>query len=152
MKTRVIKEREISKYQIEKYFNALKYLKEKLDNNEKYNLSNWVSDFGLRAKSVQTVQNLSIIKNIGKLKGPNVRYVWNDRIPVSIKLARTLIIEMRKEHNEYIRHWRETGKVEMIKPTVKKVSKQINIPIKEMSTTVKNNEIGLIRKFWKWIY
>lgn len=78
-------------------------------------------------------------------------YVWNPRIPVSIKL----ITEYRKFQNErYLEYAAKnhSNKVKNEKITPKNNIKAQQPPKYKNVQNTNRQEIGLIRKFLKWIY
>lgn len=126
-----------------KYFNALKAAKNDVDSNV-FNAKEWEINFKLSARTMTTLRNLGIIKNLGTRNSPS--YEWNNKIPVTLLLAKKVILENNKRQNEYLEN-----RILNIpqKPMVKFNTKQV---IKPIQVAKKVSDVGLIRKFLRWIY
>ena len=126
-----------------KYFNALKAAKNDVDSNV-FNAKEWEINFKLSARTMTTLRNLGIIKNLGTRNSPS--YEWNNKIPVTLLLAKKVILENNKRQNEYLEN-----RILNIpqKPMVKFNTKQVAKPIQ---VAKKVSDVGLIRKFLRWIY
>jgi hypothetical protein len=129
-----------------KYFNALKEAKIAIELNN-FSPTNWESNFKLSARTSSTLKKLGIIKNLGTNRYPS--FEWNSKIPVTMLLAKKIISENNNSQNIYLEN-RILNKLQepvvIAKPIVKQSPKQIVKPIQD------TNQVGLIRRFLKWIY
>jgi len=141
-----------------KYFNALKEAKIAIELNN-FSPTNWESNFKLSARTSSTLKKLGIIKNLGTNRYPS--FEWNNKIPVTMLLAKKVISENNNSQNIYLEN-RILNKLQepitIAKPIVKRASKQI-LPIVDKTKIdrftnqePKHNQVGLIRRFLKWIY
>jgi hypothetical protein len=124
-----------------KYEQFLKELKYETEINNVKSLSLYSKKYG-----VNNFFTTFLIKNNVLFKNENGFYKWNEKIPISIKL----ISKFRIFAYEANCKCREKNK--FVKPKEKTI---VNYKPKLKTPIVKNNnepEIGLIRKFLKWIY
>jgi hypothetical protein len=122
-------------------------LKQEIDNNNvssltlytrKYNVSNQWGAF-LKSNNIVYVNN-------------NGDYQWNEKIPVSKKLIDAFRVYQAERNMKY--YPERYPEIHKSKPKVN-VKKVIKVQPKLISEKFKNTdtkEIGLIRKFLKWIY
>ena len=143
-----------------KYFNALKSAKNDIELNN-FIPTNWESNFKLSARTMATLRNLGIIKNLGTRR--NSHYEWNNKIPVTMLLAKKVISENNNRQNAYIEN-RILNKLQepIVKTIAKRTPKQI-LPLvdktkidrftKQIAKPIQvTNQVGLIRRFFRWIY
>jgi hypothetical protein len=131
-----------------KYYNFLLDLKYKIDNKNEVIINNFC-----RKNKVTTRFVPFLIKNKIVFRDENDMYVWNEKIPVT----NLLIKKFRQFCREYQKKYRPTKNKEIIKnepKLIKQRSKVHNIGKEETKViySVQKQEIGLIRKFLKWIY
>ena len=175
------KERVISQRITKKYFDALKVAKAEMESNV-FIRRQWEAKFKLSHRAMTTLKDLGIVKNLNPRNRKNASYEWNNKIPVSMLLVKKLILEGRRLQNEYIENttlnksqkplvkkgnlgWstkstkptdkRKLTQSEILeaydslksitKPTVKQAVKPIQV-------AKKVSDVGLIRKFLRWIY
>jgi hypothetical protein len=129
---------------VKKYFNALQVAKNRIELNN-FSPTNWESEFKLSHRTRGTLGNLGIVKNLGSNKVPF--YEWNSKIPVTMLLAKKVLLENNKIQTIYFKNFKSNIPQKPIaKPIVKQLPKQIAKPIQV------TNQVGLIRRFLKWIY
>ena len=138
-----------------KYYNFLLDLKHELDNKKNVNITNFC-----RLHTVSGLFSPFLIKNNVIFKDTNEDYIWNNKIPVSSALIlkfRSYVSQknkiLRSKKNNKI--YNTDSKVVKNKPKlIKQRTKVHNIGKEETKViySVQKQEIGLIRKFLKWIY
>jgi hypothetical protein len=124
-----------------KYEEFLKELKHETEINKVKSLSLYSKKYG-----INNFITTFLIKNNVLFKNENGFYKWNEKIPISIKLISKFRI-FAYEANLKCR-----GKNKFVKPKEKTI---VNYKPKLKTPIVKNNneeQIGIIRKFLKWIY
>ena len=131
----------LKKTTLNKYLKSLNDIKDMLDKNNYDALSKV-----FRSKKMSTNWIGVLINNNIIYRNQLGYYKWNDKIPVSYK-----VIEKYKDHNYKVRDIR-INKLKQ-QPTLfdkPKTSKTRNVlfPIKDKP----KEQIGLIRKFLRWIY
>ena len=141
-------ERAVSQNITKKYFDALKVAKEEIE-SDVFILKQWESKFKISHRTMTTLRNLGIIKNLSiSRKKPS--YEWNNRIPITMLLAKKVVLENAKIQAIYIK---KTALNKSQKPLIKLVSKQILKPVVRHTQVAKKvSDVGLIRKFLRWIY
>ena len=92
-----------------------------------------------------SLKNLGIVNNLnGSTRKPS--YEWNNRIPITMLLAKKVLLENAKIQAIYIKNTElNKSKKRVVKPIVKQIVKPIQV-------TKKVSDVGLIRKFLRWIY
>ncbi len=147
---------------VKKYFNALQSAKNDIEQNT-FVSNSWFLKFKIAGTTMGTLKNLGIVKNLGGHKVPF--YEWNSKIPVTMLLAKKVILENNKQHiaykdrkSNYKDAKSNTPQKPVAKPIVKRALKQI-LPIVDKTKIdrftnqePKHNQVGLIRRFLKWIY
>ena len=174
-------ERVISEKMAKKYFDALKVAKVEMESNV-FIRRQWQSKFKLNHRAMTTLQNLGIVKNLNPRNRKNASYEWNNKIPVSMLLVKKLILEDRRLQTEYIENltlnksqkplvkkgnlgWstkstKPTDKRKLtqseileaydsLKPITRPKVKQV---LEYTQVAKKVSDVGLIRKFLRWIY
>jgi hypothetical protein len=146
------KERAVEKETIVKYFNALNEIKQEIESGEFVSMDISERRLKLSNRTCQTLQNLKVIKRQGGRRFPS--YIWNDKIPVTMLLAKKVILENRKIQYTY------KSKPVTIKPVDgRKLNGGARLnsgrlkstPIK-IESPKKVSDVGLIRRFLRWIY
>ena len=132
-----------SQERIKKYFNALQSAKNDIELNT-FDVRSWESKFKICHMTRTTLRNLGVYKNLGSTKSPF--YEWNSKIPVTMLLAKKVILENNKQRRAYKDTKSNIPQKPIAKPIVKQLPKQIVKPIQD------TNQVGLIRRFLKWIY
>lgn len=127
---------------IKKQFDDLVYLKDKLDTYENYPLQYWKQERGVSSTTLLTVKKLGIVNNVGG-NIRNARWAWNDKIPVTTKLATTVISETRKAQNDY--------KISSAKKDKIVVPAKVELKQRDNEDAEQTN-VGIIRRFFRWIY
>jgi hypothetical protein len=146
------KERVISQRMTKKYFDALKVAKAEIESNVFVQVE-WLTKFKLSHRTKTTLKDLGIVKNLSDNRKRPI-YEWNNRIPVTMLLAKKIILE---NHTTQYGHIKNTELNKLNKPVVKKIVKQSSRPttkqiVKPIQVTKKVSDVGLIRKFLRWIY
>ncbi len=145
-------ERVVSQKITKKYFEALKVAKDEIESNV-FILKQWESKFKMSHRTMTTLKNLNIIKDLSiSRKKPS--YEWNSRIPITMLLAKKVVLENAKIRAVYIK---KLALNKSKKPAVKEVVKPITRPkvkqvVKPIQVAKKVSDVGLIRKFLRWIY
>ena len=140
--------RQDEKTQTIKYYNFFLDLKCHLDNKKNVAISNFCNKH-----KVSVLMGTFLIKNNVIFKDTNGYYNWNEKIPVNIfliKKFRAFVFSSRKKTTSSY-----NSKVVKNEPKlIKKRTKINNIGKEETKViySVQKQEIGLIRKFLKWIY
>ena len=138
------KQRVVSERMTKKYFDALKVAKNEIE-SDVFITKQWESRFKISHRTMTTLKNLGIINNLsGSTRKPS--YEWNNRIPITMLLAKKVLLENAKIQAIYIKNT-ELNKSK--KRVVKPIAKQI---VKPIQVTKKVSDVGLIRKFLRWIY
>ena len=129
----------VKKTSTERYKKLLPELKEEFDNK---NIS---SVFSLmRNKKISNTWGTFLKKNNIIYKNELGYWKWNDKIPVSSKLIQSFR-DLKKEQNLIYRSIKEKKQPTLFdKPKTRKVKIEFKDKPKE--------QIGLIRKFLRWIY
>jgi len=147
--------KQIKQELVKKYFNALQSAKNDIELNI-FVASSWESKFKISNLTRTTLKNLGVYKNLGSSKVPF--YEWNSKIPVTMLLAKKVILENNKKQIAYKYRKSNIPQKPIAKPIVKRAPKQI-LPIVDKTKidrftnrTPKPNQVGLIRRFLKWIY
>ena len=126
-----------------KWINFLNDLKQEIDTNNVYSITAYCRKHNVSNKWVSFLKQNDII-----FFHDNYTYEWNDKIPVSKKLIDSYRIFQSKIN---MKHFPERYKnAKLIKP--KKVIKAEPKILREIIKNTNTQEIGLIRKFLKWIY
>jgi hypothetical protein len=142
---------------VKKYFNALTVLKHQFDEGSLNSIREFEKEFRISNRTYRTLVELNIISKNGS--GHETYYSWNDKIPVTMLLAKKVLTK-NNEINSYYKDRNKSKKIEASQTLVKKkggarigagrpkaiVSKLVK---KEVTNT---KQVGLIRKFLRWIY
>ena len=140
-------ERVVNQTITKKYFEALKVAKSEIESND-FTLKQWESRFKICDRTMTTLKNLGVVKNLSY--GKSTIYEWNNKIPVSILLAKKVILENRRLQSGYKKNMTlNKSKKPVVKPIIKPIVKQV---VKPIQVTKKVSDVGLIRKFLRWIY
>jgi hypothetical protein len=137
------KEKAIGEEIVKKYFNALNELKCLIESGKAVSIDAFERDWCLSSRTNKSLKTLGVIKIIsGGGRTPRT-YSWNDRIPVTVLLAKKVI----KQNRVY-----QYG--DMSNSRAKATTKS---PVKrstpnQYQTYNKVNDVGLIRRFLRWIY
>ena len=139
--------------------------------------------FGFKTsnRTITTLKKLGIIKNLNNSRS-NPSYEWNKKIPVTMMLAKKVILENRKLQNKYTENMKSNKSKKPLvkkgnlgwstkstKPTDKRKLTQSEIleaydslksitkpivkqVVKPIQVAKKVSDVGLIRKFLRWIY
>jgi hypothetical protein len=131
-----------------KYYNFFLDLKCELDNKENVSITNFIKKHKVSAQI-----GTFLIKNNVIFKDTNGYYNWNEKIPVTnllIKKFRAFVFSSRKK----ITSLNNSKDVKYEPKLIKQRSKMNNIGKEETKViySLQKQEIGLIRKFLKWIY
>lgn len=140
-------ERVVNQTITKKYFEALKVAKSEIESND-FTLKQWESRFKICDRTMTTLKNLGVVKNLSY--GKSTIYEWNNKIPVSILLAKKVILENRRLQSGYKKNMTlNKSKKQVVKPITKPIAKQV---VKPIQVAKKVSDVGLIRKFLRWIY
>ena len=140
-------ERVVNQTITKKYFEALKVAKSEIESND-FTLKQWESRFKICDRTMTTLKNLGVVKNLSY--GKSTIYEWNNKIPVSILLAKKVILENRRLQSGYKKNMTlNKSKKQVVKPITKPTVKQV---VKPIQVAKKVSDVGLIRKFLRWIY
>jgi len=101
-----------------KYFNALKEAKNDIELNT-FDVRLWKLKFKLASVTNVTLKNLGIIKNLGTKRYPS--FEWNSKIPVTMLLAKKVILENNKQRMAY----KDAKSNTPLKPIAKPIAKPI---------------------------
>lgn len=146
-----VNKREGTKQTTIRYINFLHHLKEKLETS---NISSLTECTRNKKVSNIWVTFLKLKKII--YKNELGYYQWNQKVPVSIKLVKSFREFMSIKNADCIKRRKHRElKLEPKKPIKIDSKKVIKVEPKIVRETIKNTEtkqIGLIRKFLKWIY
>jgi uncharacterized protein YajQ (UPF0234 family) len=141
--------RKTSKSTEQKYFNALIELKNGIENNENFKITEFLREKNLSNGLSRSLQSLGIIKNLSY--GKHSRFQWNEKIPVTMILTKRVMKECNDIHKETLSKSKnnasnlEAQKIETVKTkTVRRRKK-----IQEVESV---KQIGIIRKFFRWLY
>jgi len=140
--------RQDEKTQTIKYYNFFLDLKCQLDNKKNVAISNFCNKH-----KVSVLMGTFLIKNNVIFKDTNGYYNLNEKIPVTnllIKKFRAFVFSSRKKTTSLNNSKIVKDKTKLIKQR----SKMNNIGNEDTKViySVQKQEIGLIRKFLKWIY
>ena len=138
-----------------KYYNFLFNLKTELENKENVSIYNFC-----RLHSVSGAFLPFLRKNKVIFKDTNGNYNWNEKIPVTnllVQKFRSYICEKNKMERSKINNKIYNADSKIVKDKTKLIkqrSKVHNIGNEDTKViySVQKQEIGLIRKFLKWIY
>jgi hypothetical protein len=126
-----------------KWIKVLSGLKKELDSTKR----DTIRDL-LKAQNVTHYWQTFLREHNVILIGEDGYWKWNEKIPVSVKLVDKF---REKQHYENMRHSKS-------EKTIKKFNnmKQPTKPIEKTKIIIdkvdKIERIGLIRKFWRWLY
>ena len=129
------------------WLNALHELKYLIDNNKVSKIHGYLTD-----KSISRSWNTFLQTNKIIYK-ENGFYKWNDKIPVSHKLInkfREYVIEKNRKYNK-----QQPNLFNMPQTPLPKPPKVIKTRTPKVEVHVNNNpksELGVIRKFFKWLW
>jgi hypothetical protein len=131
-----------------KWFNALNEIKNELDNNNHVTFQEFISKHNISA----LWRTFLLSNNI--LYKENGFYKWNDKIPVSYKLIEKFRNFVHKEN--YIKYNKETPNLfDMPQTPLPKPPKTRKTRTPKVEVQVKDNtksDLGVIRKFFKWLW
>ena len=141
-------ERVVNQTITKKYFDALKVAKAEIESNV-FITKQWESKFKISDRTISTLKDLGIVKCLSNnWRSPN--YEWNNKIPVSVLLAKKVILENRRLQAKSREKMKlNKSKKPLIKSVVKPITKQV---VKPIQVAKKVSDVGLIRKFLRWIY
>jgi len=134
----------------EKYHQVLIKLKQEIEINPSFRLTRFLYANKMPSRFGTAVQSLGVVKGYGG--GYGKVYEWNDKIPVTILLTRRVIKECNKIQ-QVNQRGREVKKITLPKVDKTRIEK-FNKVVKQEPTIkeVPTQQIGLIRKFFRWIY
>lgn len=142
--------KEVRKETITKYFNALVKLKKEIEEGRLNSMREFQKELQLSCRTSKTLIDYNVIIKHGSTK--YTYYTWNDKIPVTMLLAKKVLITNNKVKNSYLNNKPST----LVK---KKGGARIGagrpkaIVTKLVKKEVTNTkQVGLIRKFLRWIY
>ena len=130
----------------EKYYNVLVKLNKEIENNPNFRLTRFLYANKVPSRLGTSVQRLGIVKGYGH--GQGKAYEWNDKIPVTMLLAKRVITECNKIQQVEQRGRKPNPK----KHTLPKVDKEKIERFNKVVKTEPKQQIGLIRKFLRWVY
>ena len=138
-----------------KYYNFLLNLKYELDNKKNVSVYNFC-----RLHSVSGTFSTFLKNNNVVFKDANGYYIWNNKIPVTkllIQKFRSYVSQQRRIERSKVNNKIYNADLKVVKDEpklIKQRSKVHNIGKEETKViySVQKQEIGLIRKFLKWIY
>ena len=173
-------ERVVSQRMTKKYFDALKVAKAEIESNVFVQVD-WLTRFKLSHRTKTTLKNLGIVKNLSDNRKSPI-YEWNNRIPVTMLLAKKIILEnhiiqyghiekstSNKSQKPLVKKGNLGWSTKSTKPTDKRKLTQSEIleaydslkpitrpKVKQVleytQVAKKVSDVGLIRKFLRWIY
>ena len=147
----------IRKNTVKKYFNALQALKVQFENGTLNSIRDFEKEFKISNRTYRTLIKLNIIIKIES--GMEFYYKWNDKIPVTMLLAQK-VLSTNNEVNSIYRKGNATEKVKS-KPNKQNVRGGARIGTGRPKTKSnpmqyqapkKVSDVGLIRRFLRWIY
>jgi hypothetical protein len=127
---------------VKKYFNALKYLKSQFDDGSLNSIRDFEKKFKISNRTYRTLLKLNVITKHDSFEGSF--YQWNNKIPVTMLLAQK-VVTTNNEVNALYMNKKPKQKNKAI------FSNQISTPIK-IESPKKVSDVGLIRRFFRWIY
>ena len=127
---------------VKKYFNALKYLKSQFDDGSLNSIRDFEKKFKISNRTYRTLLKLNVITKHDTFEGGF--YQWNNKIPVTMLLAQK-VVTTNNEVNVLYKDKNQKQKTKAI------FSSQKPVPIK-IEPPKKVHDVGLIRRFFRWIY
>jgi hypothetical protein len=148
--------RTINKETTQKYLNFLHSLKYKLDNENHYHIRNILDEHKVSTNWLSFLLKNNVIYKETSIY-PNF-YCWNKKIPVSVKLIQKFREFKYKQYEEYkkSKNFKLNNQTKIVFD--KKEIKKTTLPnvektkIEKFTHVKTQKEIGVIRKFLRWLW
>ena len=124
----------LNAYTINKYYDVFINIKRDSDNGDRLTAA------GIRHKYRVSSEFCSTLRKLKVLIRKDNRLVWNASIKPSVKLAQTVAVQASKKIKSYS------------KRIAINESKKIKLTPIKIEPQKKVNDVGLIRRFLRWIY
>lgn len=129
---------------IAKYYDFLQIVKLRIDKKENIYTQQISKEFNVSASILCVLKEMGIIKPLGY----NV-YEWNNKIPLTITLVKK-IIQTINEKAKVSRN--KTGMAQTPLPKPPRNKKRRTPKVEVHINDKQKNELGVIRKFFKWLW
>ena len=137
----------------DKYFRLFIDLKSEIQVNKLFVLTRFLEKNRVSTRVATSLIRLGVIKIHGR--GYDKTYEWNDKIPVTMVLVKKIIKDCNTMQKSYgIKNNTKTIKKTTLPKVDKNKIERFNKVVKQEPTikAVPTQQIGLIRKFLRWIY